>query len=128
MLAALLVTSGCGEQGTSAPETPVETAEPAPQPDHAPAPAAPADAPSAPAAAADTPAPEGACEHAQACCPAYVAALPASGRGEADDACSTLSLAMELEGRPRDEACQGALEGFRASLRATGLDVPEACR
>lgn len=134
LLLAIVIASGCGGE----PEQPAGEAATEATPPAAPAPSPAADptppvepqqaAEGAGGGGADTPAPADACERAQACCPAYVAALPPSGRGEAGAACNTLSLAMELEGRPRDEACQGALEGFRASLLATGLEVPEACR
>ncbi|UJR78976.1 Hypothetical protein I5071_10090 [Sandaracinus amylolyticus] len=117
----------CGS-GESAPPAPEEApAEPAPTPSVAES--APAATPAAPAEEpAEQRAPADACARAQSCCPAYVAALPPSGRGEAGEACASLALAAELEGQARDEACQGALEGFRSSLQATGLGVPEACR
>ncbi|AKF08432.1 hypothetical protein DB32_005581 [Sandaracinus amylolyticus] len=125
-----MVWSACGS-GESAPPAPESApAEPAPPPsvaESAPAPTPPATDEAA-EATGDARAPADACARAQSCCPAYVAALPASGRGEAGEACVSLALAVELEGQARDEACQGALEGFRSSLRATGLDVPEACR
>lgn len=95
------------------------TAEPTTPAVEAPPPEAP------PPVAAD------ACARARSCCPAYAAALPSSGaadRAGGDQACASLELAIAAGGPAADEACQGALEGFRRSLEATGRDVPIECR
>ena len=118
--------SGSGEEGSPAPEGP--SAEPVHAPAVETATPEPTEVGAEAATAAEPRAPADACARAQSCCPAYVSALPPSGRGEAGEACTSLALAVQLEGQARDEACQGAIEGFRASLQATGLDVPAACR
>ncbi len=76
----------------------------------------------------EAPAPGDACERALACCPAYLEVLPEPQRREANEACVTLTLAVGLEGRARDEACQGAREGFRSRLTELGIELPDACR
>lgn len=78
---------------------------------------------------ADPAPPADACARARTCCPAYVAALPNPGeRGTAEQACASLELAIASGGPPAAAACQGALEGFRRSLEASGREIPPDCR
>lgn len=76
----------------------------------------------------DTVASPDACERALACCPAYLEAVPEAARRDASEACDTLALAARLEGRARDEACQGARIGFQRMLAELDIEPPEACR
>ena len=86
-------------------------------------------APAVPGATPVAAPPASSCARAQACCPAYVAALPNGGeRAVGEQACASLVRVVEAGGRAADEACEGALEGFRQSLEASGREVPAACR
>lgn len=94
-----------------------------------PGPARPESEPTQPDPEAPPPVSPDACARARACCPAYAAALPNGGdRSSAEQACAALDLVIAAGGAPADEACQGALEGFRRSLEASGRAVPAACR
>lgn len=113
---AMLGLVACGSSETeaapTAAETPTAAAAPAEE-------AAPAEA--APAAGGD-----GVCARAQACCTAYVNAMPggaASGAGAACDALAQTAAA----GAVAEPACQQAIEGYRTSLTAMNVAVPAAC-
>jgi hypothetical protein len=66
----------------------------------------------------------GVCDKAEACCNAYVAALP--GGVSVEQACGSIA---SVRGTPAaDQSCQTMIDGWRQGLQAANIAVPSDCQ
>lgn len=66
------------------------------------------------------------CDKAEACCNAYVAALPGGGGVSVEQACGSIS---SVRGTPAaDQSCQTMIDGWRQGLQAANITVPSDCQ